>query len=53
MRWSIAAVRFGDLFLSSPEITEFELNPVIVGPSGTGLRVVDALVVAASPAPVA
>jgi acetate---CoA ligase (ADP-forming) len=40
-----AAVRLGDLFLSCPEIQEFELNPVIVCRSGMGLRVVDALVV--------
>ena len=43
-----AAVGLGDLFLSCPEITEFELNPVIVGPRGAGLRVVDALVVTAN-----
>lgn len=40
-----AAVRFGDLFLATPEIQEFELNPVIVNRRGMGLRVVDALVV--------
>ena len=45
------AVRLGDVLVSCPEITEFELNPVIVGPSGTGLRVVDALVVAAPQPP--
>jgi len=44
-----AAVRLGDLFVSSPDIQELELNPVIVGPRGRGLRVVDALVVAPSP----
>ena len=43
-----AAVGLGDMFLSCPEITEFELNPVIVGSGGTGLRVVDALVVTAN-----
>jgi acyl-CoA synthetase (NDP forming) len=40
-----AAVRLGDMFLSSPDIQELELNPVIVSPRGRGLRVVDALVV--------
>ena len=35
------------MFLSCPNLDEFELNPVIVGPRGSGLRVVDALVVAA------
>jgi acyl-CoA synthetase (NDP forming) len=40
-----AAVRLGDMFLSSPDIQEFELNPVIVNRRGRGLRVVDALVV--------
>jgi acyl-CoA synthetase (NDP forming) len=40
-----AAVRLGDLFLASPDIQEFELNPVIVNRRGRGLRVVDALVV--------
>jgi acyl-CoA synthetase (NDP forming) len=44
-----AAVRLGDMFLCSPDIQEFELNPVIVNPRGMGLRVVDALVVGASP----
>jgi acyl-CoA synthetase (NDP forming) len=40
-----AAVRLGDLFLATPDVQEFELNPVIVGREGAGLRVVDALVV--------
>lgn len=39
------AVRLGDLFLAAPDLQEFELNPVIVHRQGTGLRVVDALVV--------
>ena len=39
-----AAVRFGDMFLSSPDIVEFEVNPVIVLPRGRGLRAVEALV---------
>lgn len=38
------AVKLGDLFLATPDIQEFELNPVIVGSKGKGLRVVDALV---------
>lgn len=45
-----AAVRLGDLLLACPEVREFELNPVIVHRQGAGLRVVDALVVAAAPA---
>jgi len=44
-----AAVRLGDVLLACPDIEEFELNPVIVGRRGAGLRVVDALVVAATP----
>ncbi len=40
-----AAVRLGDLFLSTPDVKEFELNPLIVGKVGSGIRVVDALVV--------
>lgn len=43
-----AAVRLGDAFESCPDTQEFELNPVIVGPRGHGLRVVDALVVGGS-----
>jgi acyl-CoA synthetase (NDP forming) len=39
-----AAVRFGDLFLASPQVQEFEINPVIVRPQGQGLAAVDALV---------
>ncbi|HSV83093.1 MAG TPA: acetate--CoA ligase family protein [Ramlibacter sp.] len=39
-----AAVRFGDLFLASPEVQEFEINPVIVKKQGEGLAAVDALV---------
>jgi len=38
-----AAVKLGDLFLATPQLKEFELNPVIVGAKGKGLRVVDAL----------
>jgi hypothetical protein len=43
-----AAVDLGDIFLASPDIDEFELNPVIVNPQGKGLRVVDALIVASA-----
>jgi succinyl-CoA synthetase beta subunit len=39
-----AAVRFGDMFLASPDISEFEINPVIVNREGQGLSAVDALV---------
>jgi acyl-CoA synthetase (NDP forming) len=39
-----AAVRFGDLFLATPEVTEFEINPLIVRPDGEGVIAVDALV---------
>jgi len=41
-----AAVRFGNLFLASPEVQEFEINPVIVKKKGDGLAAVDALVTA-------
>lgn len=40
-----AAVRFGDLFLATPDAREFEINPVIVRPRGEGLAAVDALVI--------
>jgi acyl-CoA synthetase (NDP forming) len=39
-----AAVRFGDMFLASPEVQEFEINPIIVKKKGEGLAAVDALV---------
>ena len=39
-----AAVRFGDMFLATPDVSEFEINPVIVRPQGQGLSAVDALV---------
>jgi acyl-CoA synthetase (NDP forming) len=42
-----AAVRFGDMFLAARDAQEFEINPVIVGPAGKGLRAVDALVTVA------
>jgi acyl-CoA synthetase (NDP forming) len=39
-----AAVRFGDMFLATPDVSEFEINPVIVRQQGHGLSAVDALV---------
>ncbi|MFJ4048934.1 acetate--CoA ligase family protein [Pseudomonas hunanensis] len=39
-----AAVRFGDLFLASEPIAEFEMNPVLVRAVGEGVYTVDALV---------
>lgn len=39
-----AAVRFGDMFLATPDVSEFEINPVIVRQQGQGLSAVDALV---------
>jgi acyl-CoA synthetase (NDP forming) len=39
-----AAVRFGDMFLATPDVSEFEINPVIVRRQGKGLCAVDALV---------
>ena len=39
-----AAVGFGNMFLAAPEVSEFEINPVIVRRKGEGLRAVDALV---------
>lgn len=44
-----AAARFGDLFLACPELAELEINPLMVLPSGQGLRVVDALATPAGP----
>jgi acyl-CoA synthetase (NDP forming) len=41
-----AAVRFGDMFLASPGVQEFEINPVLVKKKGEGLAAVDALVTA-------
>ena len=38
------AVRFGDMFLATADISEFEINPVIVRRRGEGLSAVDALV---------
>jgi len=42
-----AAVQFGDMFLASPDVLEFEINPVIVKRQGEGLSAVDALVTTA------
>jgi hypothetical protein len=39
-----AAVRFGDMFLASAQVREFEVNPVMVKKKGDGLAAVDALV---------
>jgi acyl-CoA synthetase (NDP forming) len=39
-----AAVRFGDMFLATPELSEFEINPLLVRREGTGVVAVDALV---------
>lgn len=39
-----AAVRFGDMFLATPELTEFEINPLLVKKEGAGVVAVDALV---------
>src|SRR5690606_3195043 len=41
-----AAVRFGDMFLATPQAREFEVNPVIVRARGLGVAGVDALVTA-------
>lgn len=40
-----AAVRFGDLFLATPDAQEYEVNPVMVRPAGLGIVAVDALVI--------
>jgi acetate---CoA ligase (ADP-forming) len=39
-----AAVRFGDKFLATPSLQEFEINPLIVQAKGQGVVAVDALV---------
>jgi acyl-CoA synthetase (NDP forming) len=39
-----AAARFGDLFLATPALGEFEINPLLVRRRGEGLAAVDALV---------
>jgi len=38
-----AAARLGDMFLATPKLLEFEINPVIVRPRGHGVFAVDAL----------
>jgi acyl-CoA synthetase (NDP forming) len=38
-----ATVRFGDMFLATPELLEIEINPVMVRPKGKGLAAVDCL----------
>lgn len=38
-----AAVKLGDRFLASPDVSEFEINPVIAKRKGQGLVAVDAL----------
>jgi acyl-CoA synthetase (NDP forming) len=39
-----AAVNFGDMFLATPELTEFEINPLLVRRRGAGVVAVDALI---------
>jgi acyl-CoA synthetase (NDP forming) len=39
-----AAVRLGDMFLATPDLSEFEINPLLVKRKGEGLAAVDALV---------
>jgi len=39
-----AAVKFGDAFLAMPEVSEFEINPLMVMPDHRGVVAVDALV---------
>jgi acyl-CoA synthetase (NDP forming) len=39
-----AAVKFGDVFLATPELAEFEINPLIVQKAGDGVTAIDALV---------
>jgi succinyl-CoA synthetase beta subunit len=41
------AVRFGDMFLATPGLAEFEINPLFVRRDGDGVLAVDALVAAA------
>lgn len=44
------AARVGDLVLAAPEITEIDINPLIVLRDGNGVVALDALVTAADPA---
>jgi len=46
-----AAARLGNQFLATPELVEFEINPLLVGPEGEGVVAVDALVVTGHKAP--
>lgn len=46
-----AAARFGNQFLACPELLEFEINPVIVRPRGSGLCAIDALMTTAHDKP--
>lgn len=46
-----AAVRLGELFLATPDITEIEINPLLVGREGSGVAAVDALVAIAADSP--
>jgi acyl-CoA synthetase (NDP forming) len=41
-----ATAQFGDLFLATPALSEFEINPLLVKRRGEGLVAVDALVAA-------
>jgi succinyl-CoA synthetase beta subunit len=41
-----ATAQFGDLFLATPDLSEFEINPLLVKRRGEGLVAVDALVAA-------
>jgi succinyl-CoA synthetase beta subunit len=47
-RGSNAAVKLGDMFLATPELVEFEINPLLVKREGAGVIAVDALVVTQS-----
>ncbi|WP_291408986.1 acetate--CoA ligase family protein [Actinophytocola sp.] len=38
-------VRFSEIFAAAPELTELEINPLMVGKEGSGVRAVDALAV--------
>jgi acetate---CoA ligase (ADP-forming) len=40
-----AAVNLGDLFVATPDLAEFEINPLLVRRKGEGVAAVDALVV--------
>jgi hypothetical protein len=38
-----AAVEFGNMILATPELSEAEINPVLVRPAGKGVAAVDFL----------